>query len=150
MSFSAIQKRDGRTVDFDATKITGALRKAGKASGEFEEREARRLTMQVLSLAKTLHLPTVPDVESIQDVVEQVLLDSTFRSTAKAYILYREQRAQLRRIKTRATTELMEGYLNKMDWRVRENSNMGFSLQGLNNYISSDITSEYWLHRIYP
>ncbi|MDR2744754.1 MAG: ribonucleoside triphosphate reductase [Desulfovibrio sp.] len=149
MPFSAILKRDGRTVDFDAAKITSALLKAGKSTGEFEDREARRLTMRVLSLAKALHLPAVSDVESIQDVVEQILLDSPFRATAKAYILYREQRAQLRRIKTKATTDLMEGYLNKMDWRVRENSNMGFSLQGLNNYISSDITSEYWLNRIY-
>ncbi len=149
MYFSAIIKRDGRTAAFDATKITAALLKAGKATGEFEEREARRLTMQVLSLAKALLLPDTPDVESIQDVVEQVLLDSPFRGTAKAYILYREQRAQLRRIKTKANVDLMEGYLNKMDWRVRENSNMGFSLQGLNNYIASDITSEYWLNRIY-
>ncbi len=149
MYFTAVQKRDGRAADFDAAKITAALLKAGKATGEFEEREARRLTMQVLSLARALHLPEVPDVESIQDVVEQVLLDSSFRATAKAYILYREQRAQLRRIKTRANVDLMEGYLNKMDWRVRENSNMGFSLQGLNNYVSSDITSEYWLNRIY-
>ncbi|MDR3358434.1 MAG: ribonucleoside triphosphate reductase [Desulfovibrio sp.] len=149
MPFAAILKRDGRTVDFDAAKITSALLKAGKSTGEFEEREARRLAMRVLSLARTLRLPEIPDVESIQDVVERVLLDSPFRATARAYILYREQRAQLRRIKTRATTDLMDGYLNKMDWRVRENSNMGFSLQGLNNYISSDITSEYWLNRIY-
>ncbi len=149
MYFSAVQKRDGRTAAFDAAKITEALLKAGKATGEFDEREARRLTMQVLTLAKALHLPEVPDVESIQDVVEQVLLDSSFRATAKAYILYREQRAQLRRIKTKANVDLMEGYLNKLDWRVRENSNMGFSLQGLNNYVSSDITSEYWLNRIY-
>ncbi|MDY0275496.1 MAG: ribonucleoside triphosphate reductase [Desulfomicrobium sp.] len=149
MYFTAIEKRDGRVVDFDATKITKALLQAGQATKEFEEREARRLTMQVLSLAKAMHLPAMPDVESIQDVVEQVLLDSPFRATAKAYILYREQRAQLRRIKTKANVDLMEGYLNKMDWRVRENSNMGFSLQGLNNYIASDITSEYWLNRIY-
>jgi len=149
MYFSAIKKRDGNITGFDAAKITAAILKAGKATGEFEEREARRLTMRVLSMAKAVHLPDPPDVESIQDVVEQVLLDSPFRATAKAYILYREQRTQLRRIKTKANVELMEGYLNKMDWRVRENSNMGFSLQGLNNYIASDITSEYWLNRIY-
>ena len=149
MYFTAITKRDGSVTEFDAAKITAAILKAGKATGEFEEREARRLTMQVLSLAKAVHLPDTPDVESIQDVVEQVLLDSPFRATAKAYILYREQRAQMRRIKTKANVDLMEGYLNKMDWRVRENSNMGFSLQGLNNYIASDITSEYWLNRIY-
>ncbi|MCL1890184.1 MAG: ATP cone domain-containing protein, partial [Desulfovibrionaceae bacterium] len=149
MHFTAIKKRDGDLAEFDAAKITSAILKAGKATGEFEEREARRLTMQVLSLARAVNLPDTPDVESIQDVVERVLLDSSFRATAKAYILYREQRAQMRRIKTKANVDLMEGYLNKMDWRVRENSNMGFSLQGLNNYIASDITSEYWLNRIY-
>ncbi|MCL1915533.1 MAG: ribonucleoside triphosphate reductase [Desulfovibrionaceae bacterium] len=149
MHFTAIKKRDGNLAEFDAAKITSAILKAGKATGEFEEREARRLTMQVLSLARAVNLPDTPDVESIQDVVERVLLDSSFRATAKAYILYREQRAQMRRIKTKANVDLMEGYLNKMDWRVRENSNMGFSLQGLNNYIASDITSEYWLNRIY-
>ena len=148
--FASIRKRDGRVVDFDASKITAALLKAGKATGEFEEREALRLTVRVLELAQTLQLPDPPDVENIQDVVEEVLLGSPFRITAKAYILYREQRTHLRRIKTKANVELMEGYLNKMDWRVRENSNMGFSLQGLNNYISSDITAEYWLNRIYP
>ena len=149
MLFSLITKRDGRVVDFDASKITAAILRAGKATGEFEEREAKRLTMQVISLAQNLGLPENPDVETVQDMVEQVLIASPFRATAKAYILYREQRSQLRRIKTKVNVDLMEGYLNKMDWRVRENSNMGFSLQGLNNYIASDITSEYWLSRIY-
>ncbi|MDR1856284.1 MAG: ribonucleoside triphosphate reductase [Desulfovibrio sp.] len=149
MHFSTVQKRDGRIVGFDASKITSALLKAGKATGEFSEREARRLTVRVLAMAEELHLPDPPHVEDIQDVVEQMLLTSHFLATAKAYILYREQRAQLRRIKTKANVALMEDYLNKMDWRVRENSNMGFSLQGLNNYVSSDITSEYWLNRIY-
>ncbi len=149
MYFTAIIKRDGRQVDFDASKITAALLKAGKSTSEFEEREARKLTMQVLSLGKAAHLPETIEVETIQDLVEEVLLDSPYRASAKAYILYREQRAQLRRIKTKMNVDLMEGYLNKLDWRVRENSNMGYSLQGLNNYISSEITTEYWLNRIY-
>jgi ribonucleoside-triphosphate reductase len=85
----------------------------------------------------------------MQDIVEDVLLSSPFRKTAKAYILYRDQRAKLRGMVEKANIELMDGYLEKMDWRVRENSNMGFSLQGLNNYLSSDLTSEYWLHKIY-
>ncbi len=149
MYFTTIRKRDGRVSAFDATKITSAITKAGKATGEFSEREARLLTMQTLSLAKTLRLGDCPDVETLQDIVEQVLLNSPFRGTAKAYILYREQRSQLRSITAKANVDLMEGYLNRMDWRVRENSNMGFSLQGLNNYIASDVTSEYWLNRIY-
>ncbi len=149
MYFTSITKRDGRVAEFDAAKITAALHKAGKATGEFEGREAHRLTLHVLSLARAMRLQGSPSVEMVQDMVEQVLLDSPFRATAKAYILYREQRAQMRRLHAKANIELMEGYLNKMDWRVRENSNMGFSLQGLNNHIASDVTSEYWLSRIY-
>jgi len=149
MLFSSIRKRHGEAVPFDASKITAAIAKAGKATGQFDEREARRLTMRVLKYAEHMRLPDPPEVEEIQDIVEEVLLESSFRKTAKAYILYREQRAQMRSLAAKANLELMDGYLGKMDWRVRENSNMGFSLQGLNNFISSDVTSEYWLRRIY-
>ena len=89
-------------------------------------------------------------MEEIQDIVERVLLDSPFYKTAKAYILYREQHAQLRALAAKASIDLVENYLQEMDWKIQENSNMCYSLQGLNNYISSDITSEYWLNRIYP
>ncbi|MBQ4132702.1 MAG: ribonucleoside triphosphate reductase [Desulfovibrionaceae bacterium] len=149
MFFSQIRKRDNRIVPFDSSKIINAIRKAGEATGEFSEKEARRLTMRVLSLARAMQSASLPDVEFIQDVVEEVLLDSPFRTTAKAYILYREQHARIRQISARANIALMDGYLQKLDWRVRENSNMGFSLQGLNHHIASDVTSEYWLNRIY-
>lgn len=149
MLFTAIKKRHGDVVPFDASKITSAIAKAGEATGQFDEREARRLTLRVLKYAEHMRLPDPPEVEEIQDIVEEVLLESSFRKTAKAYILYRDQRAQLRSLAARANVELMDGYLGKLDWRVRENSNMGFSLQGLNNFISSDVTSEYWLRRIY-
>jgi ribonucleoside-triphosphate reductase (formate) len=89
-------------------------------------------------------------VEEIQDIVERVLLDSPFYKTAKAYILYREQHAQIRKITTRANVDLVNHYIEKLDWKIRENSNMSYSLQGLNNYISSEVTSEYWLNSIYP
>jgi ribonucleoside-triphosphate reductase len=148
--FQEIKKRDGRIVEFDSSKITAALTKAGAASGEFGERDARKLTLRVLTLAHELRFGRVPEVEEVQDVVERVLLDSPFHKTAKAYILYREQHAQIRAISTKASVDLVENYIQKMDWKVNENSNMCYSLQGLNNYISSDITSEYWLSKIYP
>ncbi|MCK5783305.1 MAG: ribonucleoside triphosphate reductase, partial [Desulfobacterales bacterium] len=81
--FENIKKRDGRVVEFDSSKITGALAKAGKATGEFSEREARKLTLKALTLAHELRLEAVPEVEEIQDIVERVLLDSTFYKTAK-------------------------------------------------------------------
>ncbi|MCU0599380.1 MAG: ribonucleoside triphosphate reductase [Desulfobacterales bacterium] len=148
--FTSIKKRDGRIVDFDASKITAAIAKAGKASGEFEKKEAKKLTLRVMTLAHAMHLADPPDVEEIQDIVERVLLDSPFYKTSKAYIIYREQHAQIRNIATKANVELVENYVQKLDWKIKENSNMSFSLQGLNNYISSDITAEYWLNRIYP
>ena len=150
MHFTSVSKRNGDIVPFNAAKITSAIAKAGAATGEFDEREARRLTIRALSYARDMGLQDPPAVEELQDIVEAVLLDSPFRKTAKAYILYRDQRSQMRSLAAKAGIELMDGYLGKLDWRVRENSNMGFSLQGLNNFISSDLTSEYWLSRIYP
>ena len=148
--FEKIKKRDGRCLPFDALKITEAISKAGKATGEIGESEAKKLTLRVLTLAHEMGLGTIPEVEEIQDIVERVLLASPYYQTAKAYILYREQHAQIRDIVSKAGVDLVEKYLRKMDWKVQENSNMSYSLQGLNNYLSADITSEYWLNRIYP
>jgi len=148
--FEEIKKRDGRVVEFDSTKITAAIIKAGKATGEFKEREAKKLTLRVLTLAHELRLGPLPEVEEIQDIVERVLLDSSFYKTAKSYIIYREQHAQIRNLVTKANVDLVDHYIQQLDWKIKENSNMCYSLQGLNNYISSDITSEYWLNRIYP
>ena len=148
--FEEIKKRNGRVVEFDSTKITAAIIKAGKVTGEFGEREAKKLTLRVLTLAHELRLGPLPEVEEIQDIVERVLLDSSFYKTAKSYIIYREQHAQIRNLVTKANVDLVDHYIQQLDWKIKENSNMCYSLQGLNNYISSDITSEYWLNRIYP
>ncbi|GAB6143210.1 ribonucleoside triphosphate reductase [Desulfocicer niacini] len=148
--FEKIKKRDGRIAEFDSSKISDAIAKSGKETGEFDEREAKKLTLKVITLARDLRLGACPEVEEIQDIVERVLLDSPFYKTAKAYIIYREQHNQIRRITIREHLDLMEKYIGRMDWKVKENSNMSYSLQGLNNYISSGITAEYWLNRIYP
>ncbi len=148
--FEKINKRDGRVAQFDSSKIVDAIAKAGKATGEFDEREAKKLTLKVITLARNLRLGKCPEVEEIQDIVERILLDSPFYRTAKAYIIYREQRNQIRKITIKENVGLMDAYIERMDWKVKENSNMSYSLQGLNNFISSDITAEYWLNRIYP
>ena len=148
--FQEIKKRDERIVNFDSSKITAAIAKAGKATGEFEGKEAKKLTLRALTLAHETCIENILDVEEIQDIVERVLLDSPFYKTTKAYILYREQHAQIRRIETKAHIDLVEHYIKKLDWKIKENSNMCYSLQGLNNYISSDVTTEYWLGQIYP
>ncbi|MEM2918193.1 MAG: ribonucleoside triphosphate reductase [Candidatus Altiarchaeota archaeon] len=148
--FEKIKKRDGRIVKFDAEKITNAIAKAGKATGEFDEKIAKRLTIKVLNLAQQVIPKKIPTVEEIQDVVEEVLLSSPYKKTAKAYIIYREQHAKIREIAQKAEVDLIEQYLEKTDWQVNENSNMTYSLQGLNNYVSSEISKIYWLNKIYP
>ena len=148
--FESVRKRNGRLVTFDSSKINTAIAQAGKATGEFGERDARKLTLRVLTLAHEMRLTGPPEVEEIQDIVERILLDSPFHKSAKAYILYREQHAQIRKIAAKASVDRVEHYIQKLDWKIKENSNMCYSLQGLNNYLSSDVTSEYWLNRIYP
>jgi ribonucleoside-triphosphate reductase len=148
--FEKIKKRNGKVVEFNSSKISDAIAKSGEATGEFEKREAQKLTLKVITLARDLRLAPIPEVEDIQDIVERVLLDSPFYKTAKAYIIYREQHNQLRKITVKENVNLMEKYISQIDWKVKENSNMSYSLQGLNNYISSDITAEYWLNKIYP
>ena len=147
--FDRIVKRDGRVVPFESGKITNAILKAGRATGEFGEVEARRLTIRVLSLAQAMFDNGAPGVEEIQDLVEEVLLASPFKRTAKAYILYRDQHARIREMVKKADVDLIEKYLERLDWKVKENSNMAYSLQGLNNYVSSEITKTYWLNKIY-
>ncbi|HFQ80524.1 MAG TPA: ribonucleoside triphosphate reductase [Desulfobacterales bacterium] len=145
-----IRKRNKSVTAFDADKITEAIFKAAQVTAEFDKPEARRLTIRVLSLAQAVIDHEIPDVEEVQDLVEEVLLASPFKKTAKAYILYREQHANIRRIADRADVKLIDNYLERLDWQVEENSNMGYSLQGLNNYISSEVSKTYWLRSIYP
>jgi ribonucleoside-triphosphate reductase len=148
-AFSVISKRDGSRVPFDASKITTAILKAGRATGEFDEETARRLTVRVLAVAQMLDHDACPTVESIQDIVEEVLLSSPFKHTAKAYILYRDQHSRIREMLRKADIDLIDNYLRRLDWRVRENSNMAYSLQGLNNYVSAEVSKTYWLNKIY-
>ena len=144
-----IQKRDGSMEVFEAGKITVAIRKAGEATGEFGGEEAKRLTLRVMTLVHSLHDTLNLTVESVQDIVEEVLLASPYRRTAKAYIIYRDQHARIREMVRKADVDLIDNYLGQADWRVRENSNMAYSLQGLNNYISGEVSKVYWLNKIY-
>jgi len=144
-----IRKRDGRLVKFNAEKITNAIAKAGAATGEFDHTEARKITIKVLSMAEKLFDGKVLSVEEIQDIVEEVLLQTTYRKTAKSYIIYRDQHSRLRDIANKMEVDLVDQYLKKADWKINENSNMDYSLQGLNNYISSEVSKVYWLNEIY-
>ena len=147
--FTQIIKRNGRTEEFDPQKITNAITKAGQVSGEFGPETAQKMTVRVINIAQQIFIDN-PTVEGIQDIVEDVLLSSPYRKAAKAYIIYRQQHAEMREIISKFNTDLVDKYLDQHDWRVNENSNMAYSLQGLNHYISSEVSKVYWLNRIYP
>ena len=147
--YKSIKKRDGRTAKFDRKKIEKAIEKAGLETGEFDAAQAVELTDKVLGVLETCNQKRLPSVEDIQDIVEDALIDSKFKKTAKAYIIYRDQHKKLREITSNAHVDLIDKYLENLDWKVNENSNMGYSLQGLNNYVSAEITKTYWLDKIY-
>jgi len=149
----SVRKRDGRIVRFDVSNVENAIYKAGCVTGEFDRSVAAKLALKVVGVLETVYSDkevVVPTVEQIQDIVEEVLLLSPYRKTAKAYIVYREQHKKLREITTKASVDLIDRYLKKEDWQVNENSNMSFALQGLNNYVSSELMKTYWLYSIYP
>lgn len=145
-----IKKRDGSIVSFDASKITRAILRAGEETHEFGEASANQLTIRVLQILTVLYQGETPTVEQIQDVVEEVLLQSPFKRTAKAFILYRDQHTKIREMAMQAGVSLVKQYLDRADWQVDENSNMSYSLQGLHNYIASETSKLYWLNAIYP
>ena len=147
--YKSIKKRDGRTAKFDRKKIEKAIEKAGLETGEFDAAQAVELTDKVLGVLETRNQKRLPSVEDIQDIVEDALIDSKFKKTAKAYIIYRDQHKKLREITSNIHVDLIDKYLKNLDWKVNENSNMGYSLQGLNNYVSAEITKTYWLDKIY-
>jgi len=149
-TLTKIIKRNSTKEEFNAQKISKALVKAGQATGEFSEAEALNLTIRVINIAQQIFVDRPPTVEGIQDIVEEVLLTSPYKKTAKAYIIYRDQHSKIREITSRSQVGLVDQYLEKLDWKVNENSNMAYSLQGLNNYISTEVTKIYWLNKIYP
>ncbi len=148
-----IRKREGNVVPFNAGKITEAVFKAVRATGEGDRAVAERVSSQVVSILQiTCRDGRVPTVEEVQDLVEKVLVDLGYAGVAKAYILYREQHAKLRESRKllEGARSMVDDYIGRLDWRVNENSNMDYSLQGLNNYISAGIASRYWIGTIYP
>jgi ribonucleoside-triphosphate reductase len=147
-----VRKRDGRLEPFDQKRITNAIWKAAKAVGGKDRELAKKLSDQVVAILKErFGEDGVPTVEEIQDVVEKTLIENGHARTAKAYILYRKQHQDIRELAALlSSADLVDRYLEIEDWRVRENSNMSYSLQGLNNYLSSTVIAKYWITRIYP
>ncbi len=149
----SIRKRDGRIVPFNKEKIADAVFKALSATNNPDKKKAEKVSRQVVGAISVIYKDDrTPTVENIQDLVERMLIEDGYVEAAKAYILYRNQHAGLRETKALLSDAvgMVDKYLGKEDWRVRENSNMSYSLQGLNNHIFSLITSSYWLSKLYP
>ncbi len=148
-----IRKRDGRLVAFEEPKIKKAIIKAVEAVGGRDFDKAADISRQVTGILKVLYKGgQAPTVENVQDLVEKILIENGHAQTAKAFILYRKQHETMRRTREfmQQSIDAIDSYLVREDWRVNENANMGYSLQGLNNHIASNITSNYWLNKIYP
>ena len=147
-----VRKRDGKLEPFDQERITVAIWKGAKAVGGKDREQARRISDQVVAeLQSRFGEDGCPTVEEIQDLVEKMLIENGHAQTAKAYILYRKQHSDMRELAALlSSADLVDQYLEVEDWRVKENSNMSYSLQGLNNYLSSTVIAKYWISRIYP
>ena len=146
------RKRDGSLVPFRKEKIAWAIFRAAQAVGGADYDRAEWLCDQV---TQTLQFRTdgyTADVEDIQDTVEKTLIENGHARTAKAYILYREKRRNVREGNALidATIRMFSDYLQEQDWRVQENANTQKSINGLNNYVREAFTQQYWLHEIYP
>ena len=152
MPLTQIVKRDRSTVPFKKEKIVLAIFKAANAVGGNDFSISEKLGDQVVGIAEQRYPEGVIDVETIQDIVEKVLIESGHAKTAKAFILYREKRRSARESNALigATINMFTEYLNDRDWQINENANTQKSINGLNNYIREAFTKNYWLHEVYP
>ncbi|KAA5604464.1 ribonucleoside triphosphate reductase [Roseospira marina] len=148
----AVVRRDGTEAPFDRDRIRLAIERAGKATGEFDGSEADLLAIQITKVLSHRFHDRPPHIEQIQDVVEQALISANHTATARAYIVYREQRTRLRRDRETVVDvgRSINEYLNRADWRVNANANQGYSLGGLILNVSGKVVANYWLSHVYP
>lgn len=146
-----VTKRSGVVVPFDAGKIRTAIGRAGVATGEFNNPEAELLTAQTLKVLSRRFADHPPQIEQIQDVVEQVLISANHFATARAYIVYRDRHARMRQDRETmvAVAASIDDYLDRTDWRVNANANQGYSLGGLILNVSGKVAANYWLSHVY-
>jgi ribonucleoside-triphosphate reductase len=153
MTIEKIKKRDGREVEFNEQKIKQAITKAAVATNKDNPNNiGKAITDLVISdLEDYYDKKEIISVEQVQDIVEFYLMKN-YQQVAKSYILYREQHKNMRNTKKifEDSINTIDKYVNNLDWKIKENSNMGYSLQGLNNHIASEVTSQYWLQKVYP
>ncbi|MGA2015388.1 MAG: ribonucleoside triphosphate reductase [Opitutaceae bacterium] len=145
-------KRDGRRVAFDETRIHQAILRAAAVVGEFDTSVAARLAADVARTLTARAGGEAISIEQIQDEVELKLFNAGYLKTARAYIVYREQR-KVQRADRRSLVDVeasINEYLTRQDWRVAANANQGYSLGGLILNISGKLEANYWLNHVYP
>lgn len=151
LTFKKIVKRNGVIVDFQIEKIEHAIFKAMRSIGAPNRARAKELSIEVLTRLIKENQNDLPTVEQVQDCVEKVLFEQESFELVKSYLLYRKQREQSRNAKEHfGNIDVIDNYLGMQDWRVKESANSAYSLQGLNQHISTLITSQYWLTKLYP
>lgn len=147
-----VVKRDGEIADFDLEKIGDAIAKAFEATQmEYNKDMVDLLGLRVTADFQKKIRDGLIDVESVQDSVEQVLIQAGYADVAKAYILYRKQREKIRNMKSTILDykEIVNSYVQVEDWRVKENSTVTYSVGGLILSNSGAVTANYWLSEIY-
>ncbi len=145
-------KRDGRVVDFDITKITDTIKKAFDAEKMvYDDSMINLLGLNVTSDFQSKVKEGKITVEEIQDSVEKVLSNAGYANVAKAYIIYRKQRENVRNVSETLIDykSIVDSYVNITDWRVKENSTVTYSVGGMILNNSGAITANYWLSEIY-
>ena len=147
-----VVKRDGKVVDFDLSKISDAITKAFDAcKKEYHPDVINLLSLRVTSDFASKVKEEKVTVEDIQDSVEKVLSEAGYPDVAKSYILYRKQREKARNISSTMLDykKLVDSYVNAVDWRVKENSTVTYSVGGLILSNSGAVTANYWLSEVY-
>ena len=147
-----VVKRDGKIVDFDLSKISNAIQKAfDSLKTPYNKDVIELIALRATSKFGTKIKDDKIAVEDIQDCVESTLSDSGYGDVAKAYILYRKKREDIRNANSSLLNyqKVMDDYLHVNDWRVKENSTVSYSLGGLILSNSGAITANYWLNNIY-
>ena len=146
-----VTKRDGTRAPFDLARIESAIARAGAATGEFDAAEAARLADAVGRVLAHRFAGGAPEIEAIQDTVEQSLAAGGWFQTARAYIVYRDRHARLRADRKTLVdvAASVDEYLEQKDWRVNANANQGYSLGGLILNVSGKVVANYWLSHVY-
>lgn len=153
MAAKQIINRKEEKITYNIFKIKLAILKALDAIDNPDIDLADYLTKKVDRILSQEYFEKdkLPNIDNIQDIIEDVLIKEGLTKLVKAYVIYRKQHDDFRQMsKLIDSTNAVESYINISDWQVKENSNMDYSLQGLNNYLSTKVISDYWIKKIYP